>query len=322
MRTRFPGSTCGYTRRHSSSGGISSEPRGGGRWSRCHWMDLFKQEFFSNLTQSQSRWSPVARDWGRRFIETLVSLDSTIRRRSQATPIPRWVLGEAYSTKREAELSQKLLGVQSKIAELEQGREDLEAQLKDAGWLKALLFEQGHPLEDAVLQAMHLMGFEASRYRDPTSEFDVVLECPEGRCIGEVEGRDTRAIDINKMRQLAMNIQEDFSRKEVQELAKGVLFGNANRLTPPPDRPDMHFTEKCATAAKSNGTALVRTCDLFGVARALIDNPDETYATACRQAIFDATGQEVRFPAHPAGVGFQIRQISSGTALERSSAVS
>ena len=158
-------------------------------------------------------------------------------------------------------------------------------------------------MEDAVLQAMHLMGFEASRYRDPTSEFDVVLECPEGRCIGEVEGRDSKAIDISKMRQLAMNIQEDFSREEVQEMAKGVLFGNAYRLTAPPDRPDTHFTEKCATAARSNRTALVRTCDLFEVAKALVDNPDETFTAACRQAIFDASGQEVRFPVHPAGIG-------------------
>ena len=239
----------------------------------------------------------------KRYLESLVALNYAIVSQDQATPTPQWASDSIYATIQEAELSQRLLGTQKEIVELERTREDTEAQLTDAGWLKALLFEQGHPLEDAVLQAMHLMGFEASRYRDPTSEFDVVLECPEGRCIGEVEGRDNKAIDISKMRQLAMNIQEDFSRGEVQEMAKGVLFGNAYRLTPPPDRPDTHFTEKCATAAKSNRTALVRTYDLFEVAKSLVDNPDGTFAAACRQAIFDASGQEVRFPAHPAGVG-------------------
>ena len=100
---------------------------------------------------------------------------------------------------------------------LKKRREDIETQMTDVGWVRALLFEQGRPLENAVLQLMRLMGFEANNYRDSTSEFDVVLECPEGRCIGEVEGRDNRPIDINKMRQLIVNIQEDYSREEVSQ---------------------------------------------------------------------------------------------------------
>ena len=57
-----------------------------------------------------------------------------------------------------------------------------------------------------------------------------MLECSEGRCIGEAEGRDNRAIGIDKMRQLEVNVLEDLSRDEVSEPAKGVLFGNAYRL--------------------------------------------------------------------------------------------
>ena len=271
------------------------------------WVDLAEDDFIEEhedeAGETNCEWTPKALEWGQRYLQTLVALNSAIGNQNQATPTPHWVLDNSYSTNQEVELSQKLLDIQSEISDLERSREDLEAQLADAGSSKALLFEQGKSLEKAVLQAMRLMGFEASNYRDSNSEFDVVLECPEGRFIGEVEGRDNKAIDISKMRQLAMNIQEDFSREEVQEMANGVLFGNAYRLTPAPDRPDTHFTEKCATAARSNGTALVRTCDLFEVARALVDNPNETFAAACRQAIFDAGGQVVRFPAHPAGVG-------------------
>ena len=143
---------------------------------------------------------------------------------------------------------------------------------------------------------MSLMGFEANSYRDADSEFDAVLECPEGRCIGEVEGRDNKAIGIDKMRQLEVNILEDFERDEVSQLAKGVLFGNAFRLTPPSDRPTAHFTAKCMTAAERNGTALIRTCDLFEVAKALADNTDPDFAAACRRAILNAHGKEVEFP--------------------------
>lgn len=278
--------------------------KSGGTIVALPWMDFLQQQFFSHL-KGNVRWTSAAKDWGRNLFEMLVALDSTMRRQSQATQLPQWVLEGQYSTETETELSQKLLRTQSDIVDLERRREDLEVELRNAGWIKALLFEQGRPLEEAVLQAMRLMGFEATNYRDSNSEFDVVLESPEGRCIGEVEGRDNKAIDIGKMRQLAMNIQEDFSREEVQALAKGVLFGNAHRLTAPPERPRAHFTEKCATAAKANGTTLVRTCDLFEVARALVDNPDAAFAAACRQAIFDAGGSEVQFPAHPARLGRQ-----------------
>ena len=151
-------------------------------------------------------------------------------------------------------------------------------------------------METAILEAMELMGFVAHKYRSSDSEFDVVLECAEGRCIGEAEGKDNRAIGIDKMRQLEVNILEDLSRDEVSEPAKGVLFGNAYRLMPPSERSDAHFTAKCMSAAKRNGTAMVRTCSLFEVARVLAEEPNEKFATLCRKAILDTAGDEVDFP--------------------------
>ena len=146
---------------------------------------------------------------------------------------------------------------------------------------------------------MKLMGFSANRYRDSESEFDGVFECSEGRCVGEVEGKDNKAVNINKMRQLETNVLEDLSRDEVSEPAKAVLFGNAYRLRAPSERPAEHFTSKCVSAAQRNGTALVRTSDLFTVAKALSDNFDEEYAAACRAEILNTNGREVEFPAPP-----------------------
>ncbi len=284
-------------------GGIL-QTKSGGALVALPWIDLqgdedFAEEYEDDDGEIEYRWTPKALEWGQKYLEALVSLDSTLKSQSKETPIPQWVLADIYATKSESELTEKLLGVQSEISKLEKERADYEIQIGDAGWLKALLYEQGHALESAVLQAMRLLGFEASNFRNSDSEFDAVLECLEGRCIGEVEGRDNKAIDINKMRQLIVNIQEDFSREEVAEYAKGILFGNAHRLTPSSDRPAEHFTPKCVKAAAANGIALIRTCDLFEVARALIDNPDEAYAAECRQAIFDAKGKEVGFPAAP-----------------------
>jgi len=86
-----------------------------------------------------------------------------------------------------------------------------------------------------------------------------------------------------------MNIHEDFARDEIDEPAKGVLFGNAYRLTPPEERGDF-FTQKCLTSAKRSQTALVRTTDLFAVTRYLSIKKDARFAKKCRTAILSGVG--------------------------------
>jgi hypothetical protein len=135
----------------------------------------------------------------------------------------------------------------------------------------------------------------------PTSEFDAVFISPEGRCLGEAEGKDNKAINIDKFSQLERNLQEDFVREEVEEYAKGVLFGNAYRLQPLDKRGD-YFTEKCVSAAKRVRATLVRTPDLFGPARYLKENPSDTaYAKQCREAMFATEGGVLVFPSPPVG---------------------
>ena len=95
-----------------------------------------------------------------------------------------------------------------------------------------------------------------------------------------------------------MNINEDFSRENVNEIAKGVLFGNAFRFIHPSER-SKFFTEKCYIAAKRSSIALVRTTDLFIVAKYLSDNKSKSFEKKCREAIFSSSGSEVCFPPLP-----------------------
>ena len=282
--------------------GAIFQSKSGGALVTLPWVEFNRQEFFTyeDDPDGESTWTPEAMEWGIKYVNALKSLDGEIRSRSRATSIPPWAKDEKFRTRNETKLSEELLRTQTNISALERQREKIHERLESAGYLRPLLFEQGSALETAILEAMRLMGFTASRYREADSEFDAVLECPEGRCIGEAEGRDNKPISINKMRQLEVNILEDLDRDEVAQPAKGILFGNANRLTPPPDRSEEHFTPKCLTAAQRNGSALIRTCDLFEVARALTDNPDPKFAASCRKAIFDTAGDIVRFPAVPA----------------------
>jgi len=95
-----------------------------------------------------------------------------------------------------------------------------------------------------------------------------------------------------------MNVHEDFARDEITDMAKGALFGNVYRLLPLGERPE-YFTAKCASAAKRNGCALIRTPDLFRVARYLSDREDPDFGRRCREAIMAAAGDIVSFPNEP-----------------------
>ena len=277
---------------------------GGGTLIALPWIAWVNEDFYPEYVVNQyggeeEAWTSVATDCGNQFQQALSSIDDAIRNPHESTPPPQWAKCEIFKTVEEIELAQELLDIDEKILDLQTHREDATVRLREAEVLKRLLYDQGKSLEEAILKAMRLLEFEASHYRDSDSEFDAVLTSPEGRLIGEAEGRDSKAIAIGKMRQLESNINEDFARDEVSEFATGILFGNAYRLTPPSERPPDHFTVKCKQAAERTKTVLVRTCDLFRVAKALADNPDPEFARACREAIFAAAGGEVDFSYPP-----------------------
>lgn len=170
-------------------------------------------------------------------------------------------------------------------------------RLSAAGRLRALLYEKGKPLEEALLEALRLLQFKAAQYKQAESEFDVVFECQEGRLLGEAEGKDTKAINVDKLRQLAMNINEDLLRDDVIEPAKGVLFGNGYRLTSPNGR-EIQFTEKCISASIPSSTALLATSELFAAVQYLSMQADDEYAKRCREALLTGVGL-VTLPSPP-----------------------
>jgi hypothetical protein len=208
-------------------------------------------------------------------------------------------MGSTYRLAAERGLEADIEACNADLATLQAKRLTLEEALEHAGALRHLLFEQGRPLERAVLAAMTLFGFHAEALSNGESEFDAVLTSPEGRCIGEAEGKDNKAIGIEKFSQLERNLQEDFAREGINEHAKGVLFGNAHRLAPVAERGEF-FTAKCIAAARRVGAALVRTPDLFEPARYLKEHPrDKAFAKACRTAIMSTAGSVVVFPPTP-----------------------
>lgn len=261
-------------------------------------LDLNSKEFYKKAKNGELVWTEKGRQFGHRFFGAIIEIDKSLKQSGTITPIPEWVKVSDYDLPKEAKLREELLKTDKGLEKLQLQRQTIREQLTKEGVLRRLLFEKGPPLEDAIIQALRLIGFSANKYKDSESEFDAVFESPEGRFLGEAEGRDKNAIAIDKLRQLEMNIHEDLAREEVIEPAKGVLFGNAYRLSPAEQR-DEFFTDKCHKAAKRSNTILVRTPDLFKVAKYLSGKADKNYAKACRKAILESPGEIVQFPEQP-----------------------
>lgn len=250
-------------------------------------------------SSNESYWTKVATQFGKKLVAALVALATDLKQTGQNTPPPGWTGESRFRLEAERALELEISKCSTNITSLQAKKTSFEEELQKTGSLRRLLFEQGKPLEAAILDALRLFGFDAQPISDGESEFDAVFVSPEGRCLGEAEGKDNKAINIDKFSQLERNLQEDFARDNVTEHAKGVLFGNAFRLIPLEKREEF-FTAKCVSAAKRVKAALVRTPDLFAPAKYLKENPADTeFPKLCRDAIFRSDGDVVVFPAPP-----------------------
>jgi hypothetical protein len=255
----------------------------------------FEAERFFEREGNASVWTSEAKIFAAKLIAAVVSIDKALREKGELTPEPSWAKQTQYEIGTEIDLRAQLLDAEQNVEVAQKKKEDLADQLKSAGAFRALLYEKGKPLENVLIQALRLLGFDAKAFENSESEFDVVFESTEGRLIGEVEGKDGKAINIEKLRQLSMNIHEDLQRESVSIPAKPVLFGNGFRLLPMSERADP-FTEKCHSAAKSSNTALVSTPDLFPIVQFLLSRFDAAFAQLCRQTLVSSVGRVVLPP--------------------------
>jgi hypothetical protein len=106
-------------------------------------------------------WNESGIALGRRLAAALAALASDLCSGSAATPPPNWCLVSAYELEGEKALQAKIEEKTGLINTTERERAGLVDDLRAAGGLRALLFEQGKRLEGAVLEALTLFGFTA-----------------------------------------------------------------------------------------------------------------------------------------------------------------
>lgn len=98
----------------------------------------------NRLTRSQ---------FGKKFVAALAALADALASEQPGTPPPTWVGESQYRMLEESALDAQILDVQQQIEKLQAQKRELEQNLNRAGSLRRLLYEQGEPLEDAVLEA-------------------------------------------------------------------------------------------------------------------------------------------------------------------------
>ena len=267
-------------------------------WGFIHREEEEEDESEEEEGSASGEWTLEAIKFGKRLSACLAELHKSLITRHGANPAPSWTMESCYRLAEETALELEIEKIDHSIKELRKRRDKFTTEREKSGGLRRLLFEKGKQLEISLLDALRLMGFQAESFQDAESEFDQVFVSAEGRFLGETEGKDNGPINIDKLSQLERNIQEDFAKEGVAEHANGVLFGNAFRLFPVKERKDF-FTPKCLTGAKRSGIALVRTPDLFEVARYLSTTRDDDFSAQCRRAIVSGKGQIVKFPEIP-----------------------
>lgn len=257
-----------------------------------------EEEFITTNKKGEEIWTKDALNFGEALVGFLKNIKKRLISEDSTTPSPEWANDTNYQTNTEKETISKVKKNNEKIKKLQSSNKKLQDIIKKEAMLKGLLYETGTPLENAVIEGLKILEYSAENYNDGNLELDQVITSPEGeRLIGECEGKDNKTINVTKFRQLNDSLAADFERDEVDNKAKGILFGNPMRLIDPKNRKDW-FTDKAISGAVREGIALVKTSDLYKIVKYIKDSGDNNFASNCRSAIADQAGV-VKFPDIP-----------------------
>ncbi|QRR03083.1 hypothetical protein [Dyadobacter sandarakinus] len=249
-----------------------------------------------NSKKDQNDWNEAGIKIGKMLLTNLVEIDKAIRKHVEKSPRPNWIQNEQFLLKSSESTRSLIKEHKVEVTRIEAEIAELRKKFIDQESLKDLLYETGKPLEDAVIKALKILGYQAENYSDGELELDQVIISPEGdRLIGECEGKDNKDIDVTKFRQLLYSLNADFELEHVQEKAFGLLFGNPQRLVDPAER-TLAFTKKCCSGAEREKIGLIKTEDLFRVAKYISENQDNDFAKLCRDAIIQQLGKIIQFP--------------------------
>lgn len=235
------------------------------------------------------------------LLNIIVEIDKNLNKEIMKNPKPQWLENNVnYSINISENIKSELANIDKEINKLNENKEKLNQNLEKEEQIKDLLFENGKPLENAIIEALRILDYEAENIYIDNNEIDILAKSPERDIFCcEAEGKDNSAIDITKFRQLSdnLNIYRD---NYPDDTTYAILFGNPYRLKDIEERIEEPFTKHCLNRAKDNNVILIKTTDLFFVIRDIKNCNDnkkiEEYKKKCREAILNSKGKIVVFP--------------------------
>jgi hypothetical protein len=196
----------------------------------------------------------------------------------EETPLPNWIgvieiPGEASLKIEIAAERQKLETIQAKI-------EEDEASLAELRKYKRLLYADGLELQDICKSTLERLG--AKTKPSPVSD-EFMIEVDDKEALVEVKG-STKNIRKDDIGQLITDLGELIKLRDETEPIKGILIGNAWRLSPLDDRDRKEkplFTGPVIRIAEHQNIGLLPTMELLRAYCKVLEQPD------CRLEILD-----------------------------------
>jgi hypothetical protein len=178
------------------------------------------------------------------------------------SPPPSWI--DKYTLPNETINAEKIMEIEKEINKLCVEKRKMEEEQINISKFKGLLYEKGkRALEPLVREAFRLIGFKVLEPKEYDEDYDLYIKEDQITIIGEIEGTDNSAIDVNKYRQLLDYVEHE-SLKGIN--CKGILIGNAFINKDPAER-ENQFSSHAIKGCERQKFCMITTHQIFEIVK-------------------------------------------------------
>lgn len=124
-------------------------------------LDVDAEEFTTAGKGDQTLWSKEGQRFFSPLVGAVVSLDKALKSSGEVTPEPSWSATARFKLKAKIDIESKLATLNAELDRINGEMTDLKARLSEISLLRGLLYEKGPQLEQAIIKALHLLGYSA-----------------------------------------------------------------------------------------------------------------------------------------------------------------
>lgn len=227
------------------------------------------------------------------FENELITVHSALT--SDRQPEPNWA--SRYILGDETAFGSKIDALKRRIDKTKHELAKKENELRELNSIKGLLYGTSKFLEAQVTRALQELGYFVKSFSGEYVEIDHVVDDPDEniRFICETEGRDRKAVGIDKFRQLQDHLSQYAGGTKSKRALQGLLFVNGRRLIDPTSRGEV-ITPALLNRSIQTQTTIVPTVELYKAVSYLMGKKDEEYKKAVRLAIRSKMGGIAEIP--------------------------